>query len=153
MYVGILRSCSACSPYLSATHSTHRPRTYPIQLSFRQRDSDMRAGSIRPLEGKANTGKHKVIHAARHVLCRCSLQCYRPTTLRICACDRWRKSRMLVGYRAWRVFFVTIVIFFVSTVVFLQKYRGKKGDRHGSGDMRGRAWICAVIDERIGFWG
>ena len=27
------------------------------------------------------------------------------------------------------------------------------GARHGSGDMRGRVWICVVIDERIGLRG
>ena len=44
---------------ISAMHSTHRPRTYHIQLSSRQRDSDIRTGMIRPSEGKQIPGSIK----------------------------------------------------------------------------------------------
>ena len=31
--------------------------------------------------------------------------------------------------------------------------RGRSGDRHGTGDMRGRIWVYVVIDGRIGLGG
>jgi len=50
------------------------------------------------------------------------------------------------------LFFVTFVSFFVSMMFALRKDRGNMhrriGDRHGSGKMFGRLWICVVIDSK-----
>jgi len=40
----------------SGMHSTYRPRTQPIPLSFRQGSSDMHLGSMRLSEGKRKPG-------------------------------------------------------------------------------------------------
>ena len=48
---------------------------------------------------------------------------------------------------------MTIVLFFVSMIVFSSGVKGElawnKGHRHGSGDMRGRTWTGVAIDGRM----
>jgi len=60
---------------------------------------------------------------------------------------------MRVGHGASRVFFVTLVSFFVSMMFVLRKNRGymhrRMGDRHGSVRMRRRVWTGMAIDRRM----
>ena len=81
------------------------------------------------------------------------------TNLRAYTCDRWRRSRMQVGYGVWRVFLCNDCSFFVSIMFVLRMDRGTlhrgKGDLHRSSGMRGRCWIyvCDRWKDRIGLEG
>jgi len=126
--------------------STHRPRTYPIQLSFRQRSIGHALGIDTPSGGE-------FFHAAPHVLHRCSLYRDRSTNLRIRAWDQWRENRMHVGCGAWRFFSLwRLFPFLLAWSLFPsaeKQSHAEEGDLRGRWSMRGRVWTGVAIDGRI----
>ena len=90
---------------LNTEHTSNLPApTYPIPLSLTKTSIGYAL--------RTDASRSEFFHAAKHTPL--SLD-----KLRICAYDRWRRSLMWVGYRAWRVFlfFVASVLFFVSLVI------------------------------------
>ena len=140
-FAGAARHAYHIRPLPGGPAPIPRTRTHPIQQSFRQRSIGQAL--------RINASGSDFFHAPKHA----PLSLDKPPGRHLRSV---RRNRMRVGYRAWRVFFVTIVPFFVSIMFVLRKERGTlhrgKGDLHRSSGMRGRCWIyvCNRWKEGLG---